>query len=726
MKVKRHQTKQILSVILVFLLTISTSSPVFAATARATTMKLEKSEGTVTVKTQNGASRKTTNGMRLYNGNSVETGKSSYAFISLDSSKAVKLSENANASLRQNGKKLELLVKKGQLFFNVSTKLGKDESMNIRTSTMVTGIRGTCGIVENVSSKVSKLYLLEGKVTLGGTNPVTVQGGEVATINISAPQHQAVVVEAMKEKDIPVFAVKEVLTDPVLKEKIEKNSDLSIEKMKEAYEEAMKAEEEKQEEKPTETPEEKPKEPETPSIPSTPTLPETPNKPSVENPPTGDNGDTGNTGNTEGTNPPSGDNGTGDSSGGNVIEKPADPVIPNPGTSYDLDGTVSIAELQKALKAYEVVRILKTASVVYPATTVEAEAGCVTVPANRTLIVDAVYNKIGENQYKGPFHMQLYGKLVLEEGAKLYVNGNIAGGSIEMKNNSAIYVNNQQDGLGIIDSNSMVASGSVTIINNNIIKLQKAFTKSVTAAVTTVDYQCGADSVLVSGSTSDAMAKEGNNHGTLLASAVSGNSANSDGNITVQYIYADYLNALAAKYINDYSATGSSITWNFEKDAVVPVWENITLSNLNANLGTHQIQVEGNLTLNNIEAISGSGDAVIYMKTGGHLIFDREKDLLGSSKYKFDNRAHSKTAIVVEELSVAGNAEKTTRIEWKDPDLYIQTALDDPQYSIQGTEVEAGTKVATNEFVSLPEEYEMIWDNQGLCLNPKAVTAATQ
>lgn len=40
--------------------------------------------------------------------------------------------------------------------------------------------------------------------------------------------------------------------------------------------------------------------------------------------------------------------------------------------------------------------------------------------------------------------------------------------------------------------------------------------------------------------------------------------------------------------------------------------------------------------------------------------------------------------------------------------------------------MEAGAKVATNEFVSLPDEYEMIWDNQGLCLNPKAVTAATQ
>lgn len=48
-----------------------------------------------------------------------------------------------------------------------SKKLGSNESMNVRTSTMVTGIRGTCGVVESVSSNTSKLYLIEGKVTLG-------------------------------------------------------------------------------------------------------------------------------------------------------------------------------------------------------------------------------------------------------------------------------------------------------------------------------------------------------------------------------------------------------------------------------------------------------------------------------------------------------------------------------------------------------------------------------
>ena len=56
--------------------------------------------------------------------------------------------------------------------------------MNVRTSTMVTGIRGTCGVIESVSSKASKLYLIEGKVTLGtGKNAnVTLQSREYLTI----------------------------------------------------------------------------------------------------------------------------------------------------------------------------------------------------------------------------------------------------------------------------------------------------------------------------------------------------------------------------------------------------------------------------------------------------------------------------------------------------------------------------------------------------------------
>ena len=147
MHTKKLNLKGVVCALLACALVVMPVAPAKAATARATTMKLEKTEGTVTLKTQNGSARKITRGMRLLNGNTLKTEKYSYAYVSLDSSKAVKLDQSSAATLRQNGKELELLVKSGKLFFNVSQKLGAKESMNVRTSTMVTGIRGTCGVV---------------------------------------------------------------------------------------------------------------------------------------------------------------------------------------------------------------------------------------------------------------------------------------------------------------------------------------------------------------------------------------------------------------------------------------------------------------------------------------------------------------------------------------------------------------------------------------------------
>lgn len=241
MLLQKGNVKRILCALLACILFLTPVTPASAATARATTMKLEKKEGTVTLKTQSGTALRITNGMRLYNGNFLSTGNSSYAYISLDSSKAVKLDQNSSATLRQSGSRLELLTKTGKLFFNVSKPLTKNESMNVRTSTMVTGIRGTCGVVEVVTRTLSKLYLIEGTVTLGsGDQAVTVNGGQVATIEkgTQKPVH----VEKMTEKDIPAVALQEIVNDTALQEKIEQTTDLEIEKIREAFEQLQKEE----------------------------------------------------------------------------------------------------------------------------------------------------------------------------------------------------------------------------------------------------------------------------------------------------------------------------------------------------------------------------------------------------------------------------------------------------------------------------------------------------
>ena len=276
MRLKKVNLKRVLCALLASAMVVVPVTPASAATARATTMKLEKAEGSVTLKTQNGSARKITNGMRLYNGNALSTASSSYAYISLDSTKAVKLDQNSSATLRQSGGQLELLVKSGKLFFNVSKPLTQKENMNVRTSTMVTGIRGTCGVVEYVNVNKSRLYLLEGKVTLGsGENATTIYGGQTATVILQPKKEsggtdqpgesdkpgdtdkpdkeveQKVLVEKMTEKTVPVFAIAEIVSDPVLQKKITKTTDLKIEKLEEILEESRQEEEEKAPEEPT-------------------------------------------------------------------------------------------------------------------------------------------------------------------------------------------------------------------------------------------------------------------------------------------------------------------------------------------------------------------------------------------------------------------------------------------------------------------------------------------
>ena len=138
-----------------------------AATAKGTTLRLEATEGTVALKNSNGSDKTIKSGMKLYSGDTATTASKSYAYISLDSSKAVKMDENSAVSIKQNGTENEIMLSEGNLMFNVTVPLKKKESLNIRTSTMVTGVRGTIGVSKRISDDESVLYLLEGHTEVG-------------------------------------------------------------------------------------------------------------------------------------------------------------------------------------------------------------------------------------------------------------------------------------------------------------------------------------------------------------------------------------------------------------------------------------------------------------------------------------------------------------------------------------------------------------------------------
>lgn len=138
----RRIARNALSLLLTLTLLLGLTVPALAADTAAV-MKLSRTEGTVTVTNASGRKMPLLDDMRLYNSYTVETGAASYAWINLDDTKLVKLSERTRVEVRKNGKKLDVLVIEGEIYGEVSKKLESDESLNVRTSTAIAGIRGT-------------------------------------------------------------------------------------------------------------------------------------------------------------------------------------------------------------------------------------------------------------------------------------------------------------------------------------------------------------------------------------------------------------------------------------------------------------------------------------------------------------------------------------------------------------------------------------------------------
>ena len=87
--------------------------------------------------------------MKLYNGYAMSTEKESFAWLNLDSVKLAKMDVDSQISITKRRNALEVMVDSGNLYFNIKEPLKEDETLDIRTSNMAVGIRGTCGWVES-------------------------------------------------------------------------------------------------------------------------------------------------------------------------------------------------------------------------------------------------------------------------------------------------------------------------------------------------------------------------------------------------------------------------------------------------------------------------------------------------------------------------------------------------------------------------------------------------
>lgn len=196
----------------------------------AKTMRLLRVEGTVKVEDTDGSEKTIIENMRFQSGQAINTAAASLASIGLDDEKIVTLQENSRAEFKKSRNMLELKLTAGGVFFQVKEKLQDNETFDIRTSTMVVGIRGTSGYVYVDEEGRECLVITDGKVRVIGTNPVT---GEQKEIEVSAGQKITVYLyndrtvdsiefflEDLTEKDIPPFATKVILLDDDLLSKV--------------------------------------------------------------------------------------------------------------------------------------------------------------------------------------------------------------------------------------------------------------------------------------------------------------------------------------------------------------------------------------------------------------------------------------------------------------------------------------------------------------------------
>ena len=231
--------QRLLSLLLACVLCLTCAPTAFAESAVAASMRLMKTEGTVSVSNSSGRTVTQTERMSLRSGYQLETAEKSYAWINLDDVKLAEMDAVTEIGIRKKGKKLDILVESGSLLFKVDEPLEGDENLNIRTSTMAIGVRGTCGWVKVIDQWTSRIYILEGSVEASVSDPVS---GEVKTETISAgemaictvyPQDRSgskcdIVRQDFTVADIDGFVLVELTPDKTVCDKIYEESGLDL------------------------------------------------------------------------------------------------------------------------------------------------------------------------------------------------------------------------------------------------------------------------------------------------------------------------------------------------------------------------------------------------------------------------------------------------------------------------------------------------------------------
>ncbi len=222
---QRRKSISILLVIAIILTSLTANFAVSASDDQERVAVIIDLSGDVRISKSGGEktfeAKKNTN---LTHGDRIITGRDSWAKLSLDGNKEIKIDEKSYISLseltydKEKGEKTGIKLFVGKLWTSIKKKLGKDDEFNISTPNAVMGARGTKfsvsydavgqptdttgfeGQGEKTNGSKSKLVVLEGVVQAVATVPVNVKDekGNLVTKQLTV----AVEVEANEEIDL--------------------------------------------------------------------------------------------------------------------------------------------------------------------------------------------------------------------------------------------------------------------------------------------------------------------------------------------------------------------------------------------------------------------------------------------------------------------------------------------------------------------------------------------
>ncbi len=255
MKTQFHKVFINIAVLLLLLLLLP--GRVLAEGYSASTIRLLYYEGNVKVIDADGKSRTLMQNSRFGSGEAMQTGKESTASVGLDQSKIVALDAVTRVNFSQQGKAMHMDLVEGTLLLDVQKKLDEEESLDIRTSNMVVGIRGTVVFLSNLPSAehdtddleevlderissgemITTLGVLEGTAHVsyvdanGRQQSIDVKAGEKATLRGDSMGKSAsdASVETMVAEDLSNFVVKQLMRDDKLYDRVEEASGLADE-----------------------------------------------------------------------------------------------------------------------------------------------------------------------------------------------------------------------------------------------------------------------------------------------------------------------------------------------------------------------------------------------------------------------------------------------------------------------------------------------------------------